>query len=40
MIYRTFVLQNCVLVYDTWYIYGILVKTIENMQGNAWALIL
>jgi hypothetical protein len=39
-IYRTFVLQNNILVYDTWYIYGILVGMIEHIQGTAWALIL
>ena len=39
-IYRTFVLQNCVLVYDTWYIYCILVGMIEHIEGTAWAFIL
>jgi hypothetical protein len=39
MIYRTFVFQNGKLIYDTWYIYGILVGMIEHIQDTAWALI-
>ena len=38
-IYRTFVLQNGILIYDTSYICGILVGMMEQTEGTAWALI-
>jgi len=36
-IYRSFVLQNGVLKYDTSYIYVQLVGIMEHIQVNAWA---
>ena len=38
IIYRTFVLQNGILLYATPYIYGQLVEMMEHIQGTAWGL--